>query len=145
MSERSSRHPDHYRTRLLDAKQQLEADLEVLARGERELEGGPNEPGSGGHWEHSGYGDHLADGATELFEREKNIGLEQTLRRHLSQVEHAFAKIEDGTYGQCESCGRPITPERLDALPEATLCIQCKAQDERAEPGAQRYGPDVSN
>src|SRR5438045_7974135 len=118
---------DRYRTQLLETKTQLEADVEQYQRTERELAGGPDEPGPGGHWEHSGYGDHLADDATELFEREKGIGMEQSLRDHLRQVDHALNRIETGTYDQCERCGRPIPEERHEALPEATLCRECKA------------------
>ena len=122
---------DRFRSQLLEMKTQTEADLETYRRNEQELAGGPDEPGPGGHWEHSGYGDHLADDATELFEREKSIGMEQTLQEHLRQVEHALSRIEDGTYDRCERCGRPIPDERHQALPEATLCIECKAQVER--------------
>src|SRR5205807_1810187 len=114
---------DRFRKQLLETKPQLEADLERYQREEQDLAGGLEEPGSGGHWEHSGYGDHMADDATELFEREKSIGMEQSLREHLRQVDHALSRIEDGTYGQCERCGRPIPDERHRALPEATLCI----------------------
>jgi RNA polymerase-binding transcription factor DksA len=130
MAETSTRNFDQFRTQLLDTKAQLEADLAVYQRREVELTG-PDEPGPGGHWEHSGYGDHMADDATELFEREKSIGMEQSLRDHLRQVDHALSRIEDGTYDQCERCGRPIPDERHQALPEATLCIDCKAQAER--------------
>jgi RNA polymerase-binding protein DksA len=144
MAARDALDLDHYRTRLLDLKQQLEADLEAYRRGEQEIEGGLDEPGPGGHWEHAGYGDHLADDATEVFEKEKSVGLEMTLRDHLRHVEHALARIEEGTYGQCERCGKPIGKERLDALPETTLCIECKMQDERHDPASRRYMPGVS-
>jgi RNA polymerase-binding transcription factor DksA len=131
MPETSNRNFDGFRKQLLEIKAQAEADLDTYQRQEQELSGGPDEPGSGGHWEHSGYGDHLADEGTELFEREKSIGMEQSLRDHLRQVDHALSRIEDGSYGQCERCGRPIPDERHQALPEATLCIECKALEER--------------
>ena len=136
---------DTYRTRLLELKDQLQADVDRYRTHEAVLSGGPDEPGQGQHWEHSGYGDHLADEATELFEREKAAGLEQTLREHLRQVDHALAKIEDGSYGTCESCGKPIARERLDALPEATICIDCKAKAEERHPAARRYSPGTSS
>ena len=142
MPDTSTRNFDRFRTQLLDMKTQLEADLETYQRREQELSGGPDEPGPGGHWEHSGYGDHLADDATELFEREKSAGMEQSLREHLRQVDHALARIEAGTYDQCERCGRPIPDERHEALPEATLCIECKAQEERE---AAHRGTPVTN
>ncbi len=120
-----------YRLRLEEMKDQLEADLGAYRRDEAEQDGGPDEPGPGQRWEHSGLGDHLADDATELFEREKNAALEQTLQDHLRLVKHALSRLEAGTYGACEQCGRPIGAERLDAIPETTLCLEHKAEAER--------------
>lgn len=127
-----------FRTRLEEMKGQLEADLAAFHRDEVEQDGGPDEPGTGQHWESSGAGGHQADDGTELFEREKDITLEQTLRDHLNLVEHALARIEEGTYGACERCGQPIGAERLDAIPETTLCLEHKAEAERggSAPGA---------
>lgn len=127
---------DRYQKRLTEMKTQLETDLQRFHSDEVLADGGPEEPGPGQHWEHSGYGDHQADDGTELFEREKNIGLETTLQEHLRQVEHALARIEEGTYGTCERCGKPIRRERLDAKPEATYCIECQAIIDRQSPAA---------
>lgn len=127
---------EQYRRRLDEMKAQLEADLAAYRRDEVEQDGGRDEPGPGQHWEHSGYGDHPADDATELFEREKNATLEQTLRDHLNLVEHALDRVEAGTYGTCERCDRPIGAERLDAIPETTLCLEHKAEAERGGSGA---------
>jgi len=134
---------ESYRRRLLELREQLEADLTASRRDEVEQDGGPAEPGSGQNWEHSGLGDHLADDATELFEREKLITLEGTLRDHLRLVEHALGRLDEGTYGVCERCGRPIGGERLDAVPETTLCIEHKAEAERQ--GQGRGGPASTN
>jgi DnaK suppressor protein len=139
MPERKSLDHDRYRNQLQALKTQLEADLQAFHEREVALAGGPGEPGH--RWEHAGYGDHLADDATEVFEREKDLGLEQTLRDHLRQVNHALAKIADGTYGSCESCGKPIARARLDALPEATLCIDCKVAAERRASAARLPSP----
>ena len=65
--------------------------------------------------------------ATESFELEKRLALEKQLKDRLAEVEHALHKFEDGTYGLCDNCGQPIDPARLEALPEATLCLNCKA------------------
>ena len=65
--------------------------------------------------------------ATESFELEKRLALEKGLRDRLAEIEHALQEIEAGTYGQCESCGKAIDPNRLEALPQATLCMSCKA------------------
>jgi len=66
--------------------------------------------------------------ATETLELEKRLNLENRLRQELARVEHALEKIEKGTYGLCDNCGQPIDPERLEALPQASLCMNCKAQ-----------------
>ncbi|MAH39633.1 MAG: molecular chaperone DnaK [Dehalococcoidales bacterium] len=65
--------------------------------------------------------------ATETTELENRIALEKRILDQLAEVRHALHKFEDGTYGSCESCGQPIDPARLEALPQATLCMACKA------------------
>jgi DnaK suppressor protein len=66
---------------------------------------------------------HLADTASETFERELDEGLEEGAVRRLREVQEALSRIDDGTYGTCAVCGREIPPERLEAVPWATLCI----------------------
>ncbi len=65
--------------------------------------------------------------ATETTELENRMALEKRILDQLAGVEHALSKFENGTYGLCEGCGQPIDPARLEALPQATLCISCKA------------------
>jgi DnaK suppressor protein len=65
--------------------------------------------------------------ATETLELEKRLALENRIRQELSGIEHALDKFEKGTYGLCDNCGQPIDPERLEALPQASLCVSCKA------------------
>ena len=65
--------------------------------------------------------------ATEAAELETRLELEKRIRDQLAAVEHALAKFEQGTYGLCDNCGRPIGSERLEALPQASLCLECKA------------------
>ena len=66
--------------------------------------------------------------ATETLELEKRLVLENRIRQELVGIEHALHKFEEGTYGKCDNCGKPIDPERLEALPQASLCLNCKAQ-----------------
>jgi DnaK suppressor protein len=81
---------------------------------------------------------HPADDASELFEREKNLTVRQTLEVSLREVNEALRKFEDGTYGTCADCGKPISERRLRALPEATHCIECQSKLERkAQAGAR--------
>jgi len=67
------------------------------------------------------------EGATEAFEWEKRLALETRLTNTLAEVEQALKKYEAGTYGICDLCGRPIEPARLEALPQANLCLECKS------------------
>jgi DnaK suppressor protein len=66
--------------------------------------------------------------ATETLELEKRLVLENRIRQELVGIEHALHKFEEGTYGKCDSCGQDIDPARLEALPQASLCLNCKAQ-----------------
>lgn len=69
--------------------------------------------------------------ATETSELEKRLALEQRTRGLLAEVEHALQKFEEGTYGLCDKCGQPILRERLEALPQASLCLQCKEKESK--------------
>lgn len=79
-----------------------------------------------------GAGDHIADSATDTFMRELDEGLEENAEHLLTEIEGALRRIDDGTYGTCVACGRPIGEERLEAVPYATLCIDDKRGQERA-------------
>jgi DnaK suppressor protein len=78
-----------------------------------------------------GVGNHLADDATEVFTRERNIALRHNAEDLLAQVEAALHRLSQGVYGICARCSREIATERLEALPSATLCITCQAEVER--------------
>lgn len=65
--------------------------------------------------------------ASQVLEIERRIGMEKNLEDSLSEVEHALEKYRAGTYGSCDSCGQPIEPARLEALPRAGLCLKCKS------------------
>ncbi|MBI2852819.1 MAG: TraR/DksA C4-type zinc finger protein [Chloroflexi bacterium] len=69
--------------------------------------------------------------ATESFELEKRLALEKQVRANLAEIEHALQKFEKGTYGSCDVCGQPIDPGRLEVLPQANLCLSCKAKQAR--------------
>jgi RNA polymerase-binding protein DksA len=75
------------------------------------------------------------EAATESFELEKRLTLEKRIRGQLAEVEHALHKFEDGTYGLCDGCGQPIDPARLEALPQASLCLNCKARQAKNAKG----------
>ena len=71
--------------------------------------------------------------ATESFELERRLALEKRIRELLVEVEHALQKFEDGTYGLCDDCGQPIDPARLEALPQASLCMSCKTKNAKGK------------
>jgi len=73
--------------------------------------------------------------ATESLELEKRLALEKRVREQLAEVSHALHKFEEGTYGLCDSCGQPIDPARLEALPQANLCLSCKAHQAKNAKG----------
>ena len=73
-----------------------------------------------------GYGNHMADDASEAFEQAKDMALRQNAEQLLAKVTDALERFEEGTYGVCEQCGADIDPARLKALPYATLCLRCQ-------------------
>jgi len=79
-----------------------------------------DELGEVGGW---GTDNHLGDMASATFDRELDEGLEEGAQNTLRRIDAALKRIDDGTYGTCEVCGRPIGEERLRAIPWATLCI----------------------
>jgi DnaK suppressor protein len=71
------------------------------------------------------YGSQAA-AASPVFEQQRDLALRDRNEQHLAAVDAALARLDDGTYGTCVRCGRPIAPERLDALPWAAHCIDCQ-------------------
>lgn len=81
-------------------------------------------------WRDAGFDDDAADTGAATFERERAQSLAINARRILRQIEDALRRIEEGVYGLCERCGRPIERDRLEAIPYTTLCVECKRRDE---------------
>ncbi len=71
------------------------------------------------------FGKRIGDGTTEAVSRLTDIGVGDSLERTLARTERALAKLDEGTYGFCDSCGEPISPGRLRALPDGVLCLSC--------------------
>lgn len=78
-----------------------------------------------------GAGDDPADTGAKAFEREHELALAYNTRDLLAASELAIERMDAGTYGVCDSCGRPIGKARLQAFPRATLCVSCKQREER--------------
>ncbi|HET9322533.1 MAG TPA: TraR/DksA C4-type zinc finger protein [Gaiellaceae bacterium] len=117
---------EHFRTLLVEKREAVTAALDNLQReNSRSLEEETGELVSGSADQ------HLADTATETVEREIGSTLEEHDERLLVAIDDALRRIEDGIYGKCVNCGAPIPEERLEAMPWATLCIDCKRREER--------------
>jgi DnaK suppressor protein len=74
---------------------------------------------------------HIAETATVTLDRQIDYTLEENSEHVLKEIEGALVRIEEGTYGTCVNCGKPIAEERLGAIPWATYCIDCKRLLER--------------
>ena len=79
----------------------------------------------------AGSGDDQADSGAKTFGREHEQVLLDRVAEAVDQTERAISRIDDGTYGVCESCGKSIGEARLEAYPRATLCVTCKQREER--------------
>ena len=107
------RRPDVLRSFLEDERTRLEALIAQM-----DAEGGVN----------LGYGNHMADDATEAYEQAKELALHQNAKQLLDQVTDALGRFDEGTYGICTRCGADIDPARLKALPYVTLCLHCQTR-----------------
>jgi DnaK suppressor protein len=115
---------DRFRETLLEERRRVEAALQNL----HDENSGTLSEDAG---EETAYDNHLADTATETYDRELDYTLEENSEHVLAEIDAALERIENGTYGTCTNCGEQIPQERLEALPWATLCIECQRDRER--------------
>ncbi|GAC1335079.1 MAG: hypothetical protein NVSMB17_17550 [Candidatus Dormibacteria bacterium] len=80
--------------------------------------------------ETSGYGNAVGEAAAETSAKERDMAVIENLEHVRSQVEAALKRLDDGSYGTCETCGQAIPRERLEALPFAGQCVACKSKEE---------------
>ncbi|MFS0864430.1 TraR/DksA C4-type zinc finger protein [Fredinandcohnia sp. 179-A 10B2 NHS] len=108
-----------FRSQLINAKNEVN---ELLRDSDHfDLERGHYHESVG---ELSSIDNHPADEATALYEREKDIALNEHIEKELEDIEYALQAIENGTYGKCEKCGKDIPFERLQAIPTTTYCVE---------------------
>jgi len=105
------------------AKQELLEELAELKKQLEQLEAAEYD-------ENIGYGNHMADNATEAFDQAVSVALKRKVERSLEEVNHALGKFDDGTYGLCEACGARIDRARLEVLPQAKYCLSCQSSEE---------------
>ena len=115
-----------YRKLLVDEKERL---LHAVGFLERENPGSISD--ELGELAEGGSDNHLGDTATALHDRELDEGLEEGARETLVEIDAALERIDAGTYGMCEVCGKPIGAERLAAIPWARLCIDDRRRASR--------------
>ncbi len=109
---------DRFREALLEERKRVEAAIQNL----HDENPGTLAEDAG---EETAYDNHLADTATETYDRELDYTLEENSEHVLAEIDAALKRIEESTYGTCTNCGTQIAEERLEALPWATLCIDC--------------------
>lgn len=113
---------EELRHRLTEEREQLQKEIDGMA----DLRSQSDDP----TLDIESYGNHPANAGSETYEMEKNLGLLENLRGQLAMTDAALARLDQGSYGVCTNCGRPIDPDRLEALPHAALCIDCKRLQE---------------
>jgi DnaK suppressor protein len=114
---------EHFRTLLLERRGRVANALHHLHE--------QNSNSLEDETEEETYDNHLADSATATLNREIDYTLEENSEHVLAAIEEALSRIEEGTFGTCVRCGRAIAEERLEAIPYATRCIDCKRLEER--------------
>jgi DnaK suppressor protein len=85
-----------------------------------------------------GFGKRIGDGTVEAVSRLTEIGVGESLEATLARTERALAKLDEGSYGICDACGRPVEPGRLQARPDSVLCLSCAASERRRPPPGRR-------
>ena len=114
---------EHYRKRLLDERERVKEALDYLhEENPRSMEDETQEIQSD---------NHPGDVATITHDREIDYTLEENSGHVLTAIDEALGRIESGTFGTCGRCGKPIAEDRLDAIPYANRCIDCKRLEER--------------
>lgn len=113
---------------VVELKHIRKATLDEMARLQQQLEA-DIEPASA-------HDDDSVDVAADIYERGKLLSLIQSMEAKLNSIEHALEVAVKGGYGICESCGQAIPPERLEIVPETTLCVSCA---NKLEQGIHRH------
>ncbi len=119
----------HFEQRLMQERDKL---LEQLQHLEKDVFSKTPKDSSG---DLSAYTFHMADLGTDAMEREKAFLFASAEGRLLYHINEALRRLYKNEYGNCESCGEPISRERLEVVPHARLCIKCKEKEERAAQG----------
>lgn len=109
---------DKAKQALLEEQAQLKEQLEHLEA-------------EAARYESIGYSNHMADDGTIAFDQAVDVTLKRKVEASLEEVARALAKMDNGTYGLCESCGARIDRARLEALPRVRYCLECQSRHEQ--------------
>ena len=112
---------DHFREALLEERKRILAAIENL----HDESPRAGEEAAVETW----IDDHLAESASETLDREIDSTLEENSEHVLAEIDRALARIDEGTFGKCVTCGQEIAVERLEALPHTSQCIDCKRKE----------------
>ncbi len=123
--------PTHTKKELGELKERLLGERQDLQAQYEEIEESTFSTNQSELTGEMGFDEEYADAGTATFEREKDLSLVNNLRDLMEKIDKALAKMDEGTYGLCDRCGRPIEKARLKALPYANLCIKDKQAEER--------------
>jgi DnaK suppressor protein len=118
-------HQPDIRRRLEKRRAEMRGRLDELAK--------PPELGAA-----QGFGKRIGDGTVEAIRRQTDIGVGASLEEGLARTERALAKLDEGSYGACDSCGGAIAPARIAAMPDSVLCVTCAGAQRRAAPPRRR-------
>ena len=115
---------EKYKKMLLRKREELISEMknitkDTLNKSQREASG-----------DLSGYSFHMADVASDNYEREFSLNLASDNQKLIYAIDEALGRIKDKTYGRCSSCNKEISHRRLRAVPHATLCIDCQRNEE---------------
>jgi RNA polymerase-binding protein DksA len=77
--------------------------------------------------------DHMADAGSDSYDQDFTLGLMEAEQQEVRDIMAAIERIQEGTFGVCETCGQPLAKPRLEAIPYARLCVECKTKEEREE------------
>ena len=126
---------EKYKKLLLKKKEEVHQSMkhieqDTLSRSQREAAG-----------DLSGYALHMADIATDSYDREFSLGLATNAQRILYEIDEALKRVKEKRFGDCLACNKPIHRRRLQAIPYAGLCIECQAKEETKRRRITPSGP----
>ena len=121
MSEEKNKNLKKIKNKLIAQKKFIISQLQKFAKKSKKIKGNYET-------KFQQIGNHQDENAIEVSDYESSLSVEYELEKELKDIESALKKTSENTYGICSNCGKRINPKRLEAMPEATLCIECSAK-----------------